>query len=100
MRLNNEFYSNGYVDKSKLKKYKNAAVVTDNYYSSQVAKSLYLIIKDCHFFLFTYFITIRDILNANGSAVDSAIAAAITNSVIHSHHHGIGGGCVMVINLK
>ena len=36
----------------------------------------------------------------NGSAVDAAISAAITNSVIHSHHHGIGGGCVMVLYLK
>ena len=40
LRLKNEInYNNGnYADESKLKKFKKSAVVTDNYYSSLVAK--------------------------------------------------------------
>lgn len=41
-----------------------------------------------------------DILRADGSAVDAAIATALCNGVTHSQSSGIGGGHFMVIYLK
>jgi gamma-glutamyltranspeptidase len=41
-----------------------------------------------------------DILRADGSAVDAAIATGLCNGISHSQSSGIGGGHFMVIYLK
>ena len=56
--------------------YKREAVATDSQQCSQIGK---------------------DILNANGSAVDAAIAAMFCLGVISMHSSGIGGGGVMLV---
>jgi gamma-glutamyltranspeptidase/glutathione hydrolase/leukotriene-C4 hydrolase len=56
--------------------YKREAVATDTQKCSEIGK---------------------DILNANGSAVDAAIAAMFCLGVISMHSSGIGGGGVMLV---
>ena len=56
--------------------YKRMAVATDTPQCSQIGK---------------------DILNANGSAVDAAIAAMFCLGVVSMHSSGIGGGGVMLV---
>ena len=56
--------------------YKREAVATDTQQCSEIGK---------------------EILNANGSAVDAAIAAMFCLGVISMHSSGIGGGGVMLV---
>ena len=56
--------------------YKREAVATDTPQCSQIGK---------------------DILDANGSAVDAAIAAMFCLGVVSMHSSGIGGGGVMLV---
>ncbi|KAJ7387663.1 hypothetical protein OS493_001001 [Desmophyllum pertusum] len=56
--------------------YKREAVATDTPQCSQIGK---------------------DILNANGSAVDAAIAAMFCLGVVSMHSSGVGGGGVMLV---
>lgn len=64
---------------SKLGKYKEYSVAADSEYCSFVG---------------------GDILRANGSAVDAAIATGLCNGIAHCQSSGIGGGHFMVIFLK
>ena len=46
------------------------------------------------------FVSIRDVLKRNGTAVDAAIASLICNGVYSSQSMGIGGGFLMTIYSK
>ena len=66
-------------DKSFGGPYKNRAVAKDTPQCSEIGK---------------------DILNANGSAVDAAIAAMFCPGVVSMHSSGIGGGGVMLVYIQ
>lgn len=75
-----EFSHESYDHKeSVLRKYKRFAVAADNSHCSKVG---------------------GDILRANGSVVDAAIATGLCNGIAHCQSSGIGGGNFMVIYLK